>query len=68
MAEAFKDDSRTIIGAVDCTKENAICQEQEVSGYPTIKYFSFYDKVTLIYSGGRTVNKRTFYQTNGQVQ
>ncbi|XP_077301808.1 protein disulfide-isomerase A5 isoform X2 [Arctopsyche grandis] len=64
MAEALKDDSRTIIGAVDCTKENALCQEQEVSGYPTIKYLSFYDKVTLIYSGGRTEKEMIAYLKN----
>lgn len=60
LAESFKDDSRTVIGAVDCTRESSLCQEHEVSGYPTIKYYSFYDKVNLNYNGGRTVSFRLF--------
>lgn len=41
--------------AVDCTTQQALCSANEVKGYPTIKYFSYYSKVVKHYTGGRTV-------------
>ena len=33
-------DSSVIIGDADCTKEQALCSDYGVQGYPTIKYFT----------------------------
>lgn len=41
--------------AVDCTTQQGLCSANEVKGYPTIKYFSYYSKVVKHYTGGRTV-------------
>lgn len=53
-AETFKDDPRVELAAVDCTRHSSLCSSYSVSGYPTIKYFS-YLKTQREYSGGRTV-------------
>lgn len=41
-----------ILAAVDCTRETTVCTQNEVRGYPTIKYFS-YLKTKTDYTGGR---------------
>ncbi|KAF7266973.1 hypothetical protein GWI33_019754 [Rhynchophorus ferrugineus] len=53
-AAKFKDDPKVEFGAVDCTIESALCSAFEVKGYPTIKYFSYYNKEIKPYNGGRT--------------
>lgn len=40
--------------AVDCTKHAALCTSNDVSGYPTFKYFN-YGKNDIKYTGGREV-------------
>lgn len=40
--------------AVDCTKNEVICQLMEIKGYPTI-YYTSYLKEHSQYTGGRTV-------------
>ncbi|KRT80104.1 Thioredoxin [Oryctes borbonicus] len=52
-AEHFKDDPKVEFAAVDCTVHQMLCNANDVKGYPTIKYFSYY-KVEKQYSGGRT--------------
>lgn len=54
-AEKFKDDPKVEFAAVDCTTQQGLCSANEVKGYPTIKYFSYYSKVVKHYTGGRTV-------------
>lgn len=54
-AEAFKDDPRIELAAVDCTKHNPVCSAYSVKGFPTFKYFS-YLKTVRDYDGGRTVS------------
>uniref|UniRef100_A0A0A9XS29 Thioredoxin domain-containing protein 5 n=1 Tax=Lygus hesperus TaxID=30085 RepID=A0A0A9XS29_LYGHE len=34
------EESRITIAKVDCTVETTICSEQDITGYPTLKYFS----------------------------
>lgn len=51
-AETFKDDPKIELAAVDCTKHREVCSANDVQGYPTIKYFSYY-KTKLEYNGGR---------------
>lgn len=52
-AEHFKDDPKVEFAAVDCTAHQGLCSSNDIKGYPTIKYFSYY-KVEKQYSGGRS--------------
>lgn len=60
-AERFADDPKVEFAAVDCTSHQALCGANDVSGYPTFKYFNYY-KNTKPYNGGRTV--RNFYHSS----
>jgi len=50
----FADSSKILIGDVDCTQHQSVCQGQGVRGYPTIKYFMAGNKEGQKYSGGRS--------------
>ncbi|XP_030756821.1 protein disulfide-isomerase A5 [Sitophilus oryzae] len=63
-AEHFKDDPKVEFAAVDCTTQSAVCSAFDVKGYPTIKYFSYYNKETKPYSGGRTTADFVQYMSN----
>ncbi|GBP91772.1 Protein disulfide-isomerase A5 [Eumeta japonica] len=52
-AERLSDELFLAFGAVDCTAEQALCADYGVKGYPTIKYFSFYNKLIKDYTGAR---------------
>ncbi|XP_073954796.1 protein disulfide-isomerase A5 isoform X2 [Choristoneura fumiferana] len=52
-AEHFADELMVAFGAVDCTSAQDVCANYDVKGYPTIKYFSYFDKQVSDYSGGR---------------
>ncbi|CAH1107569.1 unnamed protein product [Psylliodes chrysocephalus] len=56
-AAEFKDDPKVEFAAVDCTVHPAVCTANDVSGYPTIKYFSYFNKNTKDYKGGRTATE-----------
>ena len=53
-AAEFKDNSKVEFAAIDCTIEKSVCSYYEVSGYPTFKYFKYFNKEQRDYSGGRT--------------
>ena len=53
-AEEFKDNAKIEFAGVDCTQERSICSFYEVSGYPTFKYFQYFNKEQKDYNGGRT--------------
>ncbi|KAJ8891320.1 hypothetical protein PR048_010836 [Dryococelus australis] len=53
-AEEFKDDTKVEFAAVDCTEHSSVCSAMEVKGYPTIKYFHYFNKESKPYNGGRT--------------
>lgn len=55
-ATNFKDDTKIEFAAVDCTIQQQLCTKNDVQGYPTIKYFSYYSKVVVRYTGGRKVS------------
>jgi hypothetical protein len=55
-AEHFKDDPKVEFAAVDCTSYQSVCAANEVTGYPTIKYFSYLNKNVKAYNSGRTVS------------
>lgn len=54
-AAKFQDDPKVEFAAVDCTIQQAVCSSNDIKGYPTLKYFSYYTKSTKPYDGGRTV-------------
>ena len=53
-AEEFKDNPKVEFAAIDCTLERSICSFYDVSGYPTFKYFQYFNKDQKDYQGGRT--------------
>ncbi|XP_049886276.1 protein disulfide-isomerase A5 [Pectinophora gossypiella] len=52
-AEKFADELMVAFGAVDCTAHQELCANYNVKGYPTLKYFSYFDKLVKDYNGGR---------------
>lgn len=59
-AEHFTDDLLVGFVAVDCTTEQDLCKTFSVTGYPTLKYLSHYDKKVADYTGGRKVCCKDF--------
>lgn len=55
-AEQLKENTRILFGAVDCTEHASLCKLFDVKGYPTFKYFHYYNKASADYDGGRTVS------------
>lgn len=39
LGSEYADSSTVLIGNVDCTQQQSVCQDQGVRGYPTLKYF-----------------------------
>ncbi|KAG5877126.1 hypothetical protein JTB14_031279 [Gonioctena quinquepunctata] len=63
-AERFRDDPKVEFAAVDCTAHPAVCSGHDIKGYPTLKYFSYYSKVTKTYTGGRTAPEFVEFMTD----
>ena len=40
LGAEYKDSSSVLIADVDCTKEDKLCGDKGVQGYPTIKYYT----------------------------
>uniref|UniRef100_A0A7R9ZSJ5 Thioredoxin domain-containing protein n=2 Tax=Craspedostauros australis TaxID=1486917 RepID=A0A7R9ZSJ5_9STRA len=55
LGDEFAASSSVVIGDVDCTSEpaKALCDNFEIRGYPTIKYFADGDEKGQDYNGGR---------------
>ena len=53
-AAEFSEDPKVEVAAVDCTVDKSVCSAFEVSGFPTFKYFHYYNKEQKAYDGGRT--------------
>jgi thioredoxin-like negative regulator of GroEL len=54
LGDEYKSSKTVLIGDVDCTKEQELCQKFGVQGYPTIKYFTGATAATGdAYNGGR---------------
>eukprot|EP00994_Dinema_validum_P003268 NODE_1754_length_851_cov_241.501247_g1382_i0.p2 GENE.NODE_1754_length_851_cov_241.501247_g1382_i0~~NODE_1754_length_851_cov_241.501247_g1382_i0.p2 ORF type:complete len:140 (+),score=42.63 NODE_1754_length_851_cov_241.501247_g1382_i0:208-627(+) len=51
LGAEYQDSKTVVIADVDCTVEKELCEQQGVSGYPTIKYWV--DGKKEDYSGGR---------------
>jgi len=54
LAKSFADDKQVKIAKVDCTQHQAVCQEHEVRGYPTLAYFRNGQKLET-YKGARNI-------------
>ncbi|XP_044761964.1 protein disulfide-isomerase A5 [Coccinella septempunctata] len=63
-ADHFRDDPRKAFVAIDCTTRQPLCSLNDVSGYPTIKYFSYLNKAVRSYSGGRTAEDFIAFMSN----
>ncbi|XP_046625601.1 protein disulfide-isomerase A5 [Neodiprion virginianus] len=53
-AEKFKGVSKVELAAVDCTVNTVTCNTYEIQGYPSLKYFNYFDKAVKNYVGDRT--------------
>jgi len=53
LGDAFADSKTVIIGDVDCTVHDSLCQKHGVQGYPTIKSFAAGSDEGEDYQGGR---------------
>jgi len=51
LAEDYKDSKVTLIGEVDCTVEDELCEQFEIQGFPTLHYGDVND--VQDYTGGR---------------
>jgi len=56
LAKSFEKDEQVKIAKVDCTQHQAVCQEHEIKGYPTLAYFRAGRKVET-YKGARTLSE-----------
>jgi len=54
--EKDEDEQDVLIGKVDCTIETALCSAQEVTGYPTLKFFKSGVDSGVKYRGQRDFN------------
>ncbi len=52
-AEEFREEKKTAFAALDCTGVPSICEQHQVTGYPTFKYFNF-GKIGYKYLGARS--------------
>ena len=54
LSEEFESSTSVVVADVDCTVETELCSDYDVSGYPTIKYFTAEtDPKGADYQGGR---------------
>jgi len=51
--EKFESEQDVLIGKVDCTIETALCSSQDVTGYPTLKFFKSGPDSGVKYRGQR---------------
>jgi len=52
-AQQLQHNSKVHFAGVDCTIHKKVCEQYDVSGYPTFRYF-LYGKNDFLYNGGRT--------------
>ncbi|KAJ8961632.1 hypothetical protein NQ314_005884 [Rhamnusium bicolor] len=56
-----EDDSNIKIGKVDCTTDSKVCSEQDVTGYPTLKFFKEGDSEGVKFRGTRDLPSLTTF-------
>jgi len=65
LAKTFEKDDVVKIAKLDCTQHQAVCQEQEVKGYPTLHYFREGRKLEQ-YRGARTLAELKDFVVNNK--
>jgi len=68
LGEKFENSKKVLIGDVDCTLDvnKALCEEQGVEGYPTIKYYTPGTTEGTVYEGERDLKSlKKFCKTLG---
>jgi len=63
-ADHFKEDIKTGFVAVDCTKSQAVCEQYNVKGYPTIYHFGNFGKRFQLYEGMREFQDFVKFMSN----
>jgi len=54
LAEDYIEDNKdVVIAKVDCTEETSLCSDQDVTGYPTLKFFKDGPEMGVKYRGKR---------------
>lgn len=62
-AKQLAEDKKVVLAALDCTKFAAVCQQYDVTGYPTFRYFN-YGKGDFKYLGARTAEGFVSFMSN----
>ena len=62
-AEIFADDKKRSLAALDCTKFQSVCDQFDVTGFPTFKYFN-YGKHPSPYYSDRSSDGFTEFMNN----
>jgi len=68
LGEEYDKSKKVLIGDVDCTVEanKQLCEEQDIQGYPTLKYYVPGDRAGSVYEGGRELKDlKAFVKTLG---
>lgn len=60
-SDYFSADDRVAFAAVDCTVETDLCRTYKVPGFPTIKYFHYYNRIVSNYTEHRKMDGFVFY-------
>lgn len=68
LGDKYEKSKKVLIGDVDCTRDDSkkLCEDQGVTGYPTIKSYSPGERVGEVYEGERTLDAfKAFVKTLG---
>ena len=65
-AAVYKDNPKVEFVAVDCTIHRSVCSAYNVNGFPSFKYFSYFNKEQKDYDGGRTEKDFVNYMKDPQ--
>jgi len=68
LGETYENSKKVLIGDVDCTLDGnkQLCEDHDVKGYPTIKYYNPGDRDGVVYEGDRSLPElKKFVKTLG---
>lgn len=54
LAKLYADHPNVVVGSVDCSKEDSLCESHKVEGFPTLKYFGPNGAAPETYEGDRS--------------
>lgn len=61
LAKHHEEDSNVRIAKVDCTTESTLCSEQDVTGYPTLKFYKVGEAKSIKFRGTRDLASLTLF-------